>query len=128
MRDRGPCGLADEVEAVAERLSRRIRFTELIQKPAVFLVGLGRRPQRDDRFEIAPRLAPEFIAQAKPSRREQQVRVFASLTEPGFGTVQLFGRIRCLDEPVKASNRAAPLRFERGTDFLLGAIVFADPH
>ena len=40
-------------------IGRSVALTELVQQAAVFLIGLGRWPNRDNGLEITPGLCPK---------------------------------------------------------------------
>ena len=108
MRDRGHWGVGHQPQPLAESIGCRIGLAELVQQPAIFLVGLGCRPQADDALEIAARLPPKFIAQAKPGGRKKQVGIVAALRQPALGALELLARVSALDEVLATRTLARP--------------------
>jgi hypothetical protein len=65
----------DQAQADSICIGRGIAFAELVQETAEFLIGLWRRPNRDNRFKVTTGFTPELITQTKSCCREQQISV-----------------------------------------------------
>ena len=104
---------------VALRLA--LAAESLVQARQLEMRG-AQRFDRQRRFQVTLRLAPQFVLQAEPAEHQQQARIARLALEPGFGAGDARQQVAAAALAIEFGHRRIPLRIEPAFEQLLRGV------
>ena len=99
---------------------------QLHDHPRQFAGSDGGRPLGQAGFQVFAGLAPQLVAHAQPSQRQQQHRVLRPFPQPAFGVMQRPTGIARAQMTVEFDQPLIPLPVEGDVQHLLGQVITTD--